>query len=255
MPAGQVRPTSLGVFDGTDPNGTWRLFGYDRNGGDVSAMDGWSLHVRWSDSAGPHGQARVEDGAARTRTRAVKVSVVAADPAPGTGITQMRLSNDAASYGPWTAYSPTTSWLLAKRNGVTSVYVQLRDGVGNVSEVFRDTIVLDTKPPRGKRTSPQESSRRVAPGAKLKVWASEHLDPSTLTASTVKLTRAGDPVAAKVSYVPEKRRVMVEAKQSLAPGSYRLKVTTKVTDLAGNRWDQRSASGRQPLVVDFRVPG
>ena len=125
-----------------------------------------------------------------------------------------------------TAYTPTATWLLVERDGVTSVYVQLRDGAGNGSDAFRDTIVLATRPPRGKRTAPEDSSRRVAPTAKLKVWASEALEPSTIKASTVKLTRDGDPVAFKVTYVAKKRQLVVDAKRALAPGSYRLKVTT-----------------------------
>ena len=131
--------------------------------------------------------------------------------------------------------------------------MQLRDGAGNVSEALRDTIVLDTLAPRGKKSSPEDSARGVAPGSKLKVWASERLAASTVKASTVKLTHAGEPVAAKVTYAAKNRQVVVDPKQALEPGTYRLKVTTRVEDLAGNRWDQRSASGRQPLVVMFRV--
>ena len=88
--------------------------------------------------------------------------------------------------GPVRRHDP---WQLANGDGVKSVFVQLRDGSGNVSEALRDTIVLDTKAPRGKKASPEDSARHVAPGAKLKVWASERLAPSTVKASTVKLTR------------------------------------------------------------------
>ena len=81
----------------------------------------------------------------------------------------------------------------------------------------------------------------------------ERLAPSTVDASTVKLTQGGDPVVSQVSYAAGRRQIVVDPKQPLEPGTYRLKVTTRVKDLAGNRWDQRSASGRQPLVVMFRV--
>jgi hypothetical protein len=253
MPLEPGPPTSLGVFDGTDPNGTWRLFGFDDSRGQVSAMDGWSLHIRWSDAAGPGGTVAVDDGAARTRTRTVELDLSATDPAPGTGVSSMRLSNDGASYGPWVPYAATTSWQLGTGDGAKGVFVQFRDGAGNVSETARDTIVLDTRAPRAKKSLPADDVRQVGPGAKLKVWASERLAPSTVKATTVKLTRGDDPVAAKVTYVAKKSQVVVDPKQALEPGTYRLKVTTRVEDLAGNRWDQRSASGRQPLVVRFRV--
>jgi subtilisin-like proprotein convertase family protein len=246
-------PTSLAVFDGTDPNGTWRLFGFDDAREDLSSIDGWSLHIRWADAAEPTGTVAVAGGDARTRMRTVVLDIGATDPAPGTGVTQVRLSNDGASYGLWVPYAATTSWQLSKGNGVRTVFVQLRDAAGNVSPVARDTIVLDTKAPRGKKSRPEDAAHDVSPGAKLKVWASERLRPSTVRPSTVKLTRAGDRVRAKVTYDAIRRQVVVDPEQDLAPGTYRLKVTTKVADLAGNRWDQRAAPGRQVLVVVFRV--
>ena len=177
MPLEPGPPTSLGVFDGTDPNGTWRLFGFDDSRGQVSAMDGWSLHLRWSDAAGPGGTVAVDDGAARTRTRAVELDLSATDAAPGTGVTSMRLSNDGASYGPWVPYAATTSWQLGTSDGSKAVFVQFRDGAGNVSETARDTIVLDTKAPRAKKSLPADAARQVAPGARLKVWATNASRP------------------------------------------------------------------------------
>ena len=172
-PGSQGPPTSLGVFDGTDPNGTWRLFGFDEEGQDFTTIHGWSLHIQWDDAAAPTGTVAVEGGAARTRDQSVELDLTATDSQPGTGVTEMRLSNDGASYGSWVPYAATTPWQLASGDGVKSVFVQLRDGSGNVSEALRDTIVLDTKAPRGKKASPEDSARHVDPGAKLKVWASE----------------------------------------------------------------------------------
>ena len=94
-PIGQGYPTTLSVFDGTDPSGTWRLYGYDdAGGGEVTSIQSWSLHIRWSDPSQPGGSVVVAGGAARTGTSAVALSLSAADPAPGTGVTHMRLSND-----------------------------------------------------------------------------------------------------------------------------------------------------------------
>jgi hypothetical protein len=36
---------TLDVFNGTNPNGTWRLFMYDDNTGDVGTIAGWSLTI------------------------------------------------------------------------------------------------------------------------------------------------------------------------------------------------------------------
>ena len=55
------------------------------------------------------------------------------------------------------------------------------------------------------------------------------------------------------TYAAGGRRIVIDPKADLAPGDYRLKVTTRVTDVVGNRWDQSTKAGRQPLVVIFRV--
>ena len=252
-PIGQGYPTTLSVFDGTDPSGTWRLYGYDDAGGDVSTIQGWSLHIRWSDPSQPGGSIVVAGGAARTGTSTVALSLSATDPAPGTGVTHMRLSNDGATYAPWVPFAATTTWALAGGHGTRTVFAQFRDGAGNVSDAVRDTIVLDTKAPRAKKTRPGDGERSVRPGATIKVVASEALAGPTVRAATVKLFRGAERVAAKVGYDASDRRILVDPKADLAPGDYRLKVTTRVTDVVGNRWDQSTKGGRQPLVVIFRV--
>ena len=42
-----------------------------------------------------------------------------------------------------------TAWTLPRGDGVTTVYVQYRDAVGNVSPPYSDSIILDTIPPTG----------------------------------------------------------------------------------------------------------
>ncbi|TDE95979.1 PKD domain-containing protein [Occultella glacieicola] len=48
--------TSLAVFNGSDPNGTWRLFVVDDATGDAGSIDGWSLAVTTAtvDAGGPY---------------------------------------------------------------------------------------------------------------------------------------------------------------------------------------------------------
>ena len=40
-----VTNTGLGVFNGTNPNGTWKLFAYDDSGGDTGSLDSWSIEI------------------------------------------------------------------------------------------------------------------------------------------------------------------------------------------------------------------
>jgi subtilisin-like proprotein convertase family protein len=44
-PAPATQGTSLGIFDGTNPNGTWQLFVRDEFGPDQGILSGWSLEI------------------------------------------------------------------------------------------------------------------------------------------------------------------------------------------------------------------
>ncbi|MGQ9779217.1 MAG: Ig-like domain-containing protein [Bacillota bacterium] len=85
------------------------------------------------------------DGAACTNTTAVTLNLAAAD--HGSGIAAMRFSNDGVTYTEWEDFLTVKAWdLAAGPDGARTVYVQFRDGAGNVTTAS-DGIVLDTKPP------------------------------------------------------------------------------------------------------------
>jgi hypothetical protein len=44
---------SLGAFNGTNPNGAWKLYVYDDNGGDSGSIASWSLDIATATSAPP----------------------------------------------------------------------------------------------------------------------------------------------------------------------------------------------------------
>ena len=59
----------------------------------------------------------------------------------------MRFSNDGSTWSGWESYTTSKSWVLSAGDGVKTVYVQFKDGLGNGSGDFTDTITLDTAPP------------------------------------------------------------------------------------------------------------
>jgi len=75
----------------------------------------------------------------------------------GSGVSQMRFSNDGSSWSGWEAYSTGKAWTLTGGDGAKTVYVQYRDGAGNASGNFTDTIILDTIPPSSNASSPAHS--------------------------------------------------------------------------------------------------
>ena len=64
----------------------------------------------------------------------------------GAGVSQMRFSNDNATWSDWEPYAATrTGWNLADQtvDGTKTVYVQVRDEFGHLSTVVSDDVGLE----------------------------------------------------------------------------------------------------------------
>jgi len=94
------------------------------------------------DSVAPTGAITINDGASRTRSLSVTLTLSASDPSLGSGISQMRISNTQSGLAsaPWEAYATRRSWTLSSGSGTKTVYVQYRDGAANLSVAAQDTI-------------------------------------------------------------------------------------------------------------------
>ncbi len=70
------------------------------------------------------------------------------------GPSDMRFSNNGIVWSQWESVSGEKTWLLSAGQGIKTVYVQIRDNAGLVSETFSDDITLnsaqDTQPPTTK---------------------------------------------------------------------------------------------------------
>lgn len=245
--------TSLAVFDGTNPNGTWRLFVVDDDGTDLGTIDAWSLDIDWTEAVAPTGSVSISGGAAATKSAAVTLNLSAADAAPSTGVTQMRFSNDGVTFSDFRAFAATTAWTLSPGDGTKTVTAQFRDAAGNISAASTDTIRLDTTAPRASKVKPAKNATGVKPTAKVKVFATESLDKATVTKKTVVLKKGSKKVKAKVSYADGKHVITLKPNQRLSPGKYKVSVSTKVTDLVGNGLDAKPKPGAQALKWSFKV--
>jgi hypothetical protein len=104
------------------------------------------------DKTPPTGSLTINDGAATTGSTTVTLRFTANDPL--SGVAEMRFSNDGRTWSDWESFSSTRSdWNLARYGGSVNqmgpktVYAQLRDRAGNVSQTFSATIRLTVRYP------------------------------------------------------------------------------------------------------------
>ena len=93
------------------------------------------------DSTTPQGMIRINNDAEYTNTTGVTLTLLATD--AGSGVSQMRFSNDGSTWSSWEPYATSKSWSLESGSGVKNVLVQFRDNAG-LSVWAYDNITLDT---------------------------------------------------------------------------------------------------------------
>ncbi|MFJ7374810.1 S-layer homology domain-containing protein [Lysinibacillus capsici] len=149
----QSGDTSFFTIDGNVLK-TKAMFAYD-------TKNSYKITVRVTDEAGntldkeftiqitknhaPTGSIIVNSGQISTSSINVTLTLTATD-LEGEAI-EMRFSNDGITWSSWESKISTRSWTLSHGEGSKTVYMQLRDTAGNISNTFTDTIVLDTTPP------------------------------------------------------------------------------------------------------------
>ncbi len=129
-----------GGFFELRPTTGWAYF--ERS--DLDAV--YYTYVTPTDTIGPTGTVVINDSAARTRTRAVSLTLDATDPPPesssssGSGLESMRIKNAGASWTAWQPYAASKNWKLTRGAGKKTVYAQYRDAAGNLSAKASDSI-------------------------------------------------------------------------------------------------------------------
>ncbi|MFJ7406768.1 MULTISPECIES: S-layer homology domain-containing protein [unclassified Lysinibacillus] len=93
----------------------------------------------------PTGTILINNGAVYTSSSNVTLTMTATD-IEGEAI-DMRFSNDGFTWSSWESKVSTKSWTLSSGDGSKTVYMQLKDSAGNISNAFSNTIGLDTTPP------------------------------------------------------------------------------------------------------------
>jgi len=103
------------------------------------------------DKTAPSGSITINYDTAYTNSTIVTLSPVATDAA--SGVSQMRFSNDNLTWTSWEPCSVSKAWTLTKGEGEKTVYYQVKDNAGLISQSYSDTITLDTTAPKISITS------------------------------------------------------------------------------------------------------
>lgn len=81
-------------------------------------------------------------------TYQVNVTLHATSNDPGSGISRVRVSNNQVYWSEWLEYQDEIPWTIpGQDNRVYTVYMQVSDRAGNVSDVMSDSIRLNLNPP------------------------------------------------------------------------------------------------------------
>ena len=122
-------------------DGTTEEFTYDAAGNRLTHV------VTEPDNTPPTGDVAINNGNQYTSLSTVTLSLSATD--PGSGVSQMRFSNDGTTWSAWEPYATSKTWALAPGSGSKTVYVQFKDNAGNISTSYTGVVVLDADPPTG----------------------------------------------------------------------------------------------------------
>ncbi|PIZ14818.1 hypothetical protein COY51_07195, partial [Candidatus Desantisbacteria bacterium CG_4_10_14_0_8_um_filter_39_17] len=98
------------------------------------------------DITSPYGSITIHYGATYTNTNPITLTLSASDTQSGVGY--MTISNTITFAESQTfAYATSNSWTLSTNDGEKTVYVKFTDNIGNVSDIYSDTIIMDLTPP------------------------------------------------------------------------------------------------------------
>ncbi|MDP2923520.1 MAG: hypothetical protein Q8O30_07390, partial [Candidatus Omnitrophota bacterium] len=100
-----------------------------------------------ADATPPTGSIKINNGATFTNSINVTLNLSATD--TGSGVAQMKFSNNNSTWSSPEPYATTKSWILSTGSGTKKVYVKYQDNAGNWSRAYSDRITLDTTLPTG----------------------------------------------------------------------------------------------------------
>ena len=136
----------------------------------------------FSDTTGPTGTISINSDASYTNLLAVTLTLTCTGSG---GCAKMQIADVSGNWSVEETYATTKAWNLLSGDGTKTVYVKFKDGVGNWSTPYSDTIVLDTSAPvtvpstpGGSYTSARNVTLTAAEGSVIH-YTTDGSDPTT----------------------------------------------------------------------------
>lgn len=111
------------------------------NAGNTESTKSMTVKI---DKTLPTGSVLINGDAAMTNSTSVTLGISATDNL--SGVSQMRFSNNNITWSIWEPFTATKSWILLSADPMT-IYAQFMDAAGNISDIYSDTIYLDSDIP------------------------------------------------------------------------------------------------------------
>ena len=109
---------------------------------DTGHTSEWQTMTVWQyDPVPPTGTLTVGSGGDVVNILNVRLILTAED--EGSQITQMRFSDDGQTWSEWEAFIKHTLWQLEENEQPQTIYAQVQDEAGNVSEIMRSTVTAE----------------------------------------------------------------------------------------------------------------
>jgi hypothetical protein len=196
------------------------------------------------DKTPPTANVSINGGDDFTNDTTLNLTLNSNDPSPGSGVAQMRFSNDGTSWSEWEPFASNKEWAVSEGDGEKTVHVQYKDTASNQSDTAQDTIVLDQTAPVVSSTSPFNNQTGVSATANVSATFTESgsgINLNTFNTDSFKVVQlkptGNVPVSSGTFSLNEdsqgSQTVTFDPSSSLAKGAYQVTITG-VKDKAGN---------------------
>ena len=199
------------------------------------------------DPTAPIASIVLADGRATTNQLTVPVTLTASDAL--SGVTEMALSGDGATYTDWQAFQRSTFWTFSPGEGPRTLWAKVRNGVGLESAAVTARVTIDMDQPSVIGFDPFPGSSVVGLRPRLSVTFDEPMDPATWNdLGLIVQSASGALVLGDYAYDPAARVGSFIPSAALQPGAPYIVTVGDVKDIAGNPVSSPGSWSVTPLV-------